>query len=412
MAARSTVDGASAAQQSGEEYLTNQARSSLQFSLLYFDGKGGAANEDKYRLLIDGARFADDHGFSAIWTPERHFHPFGGMYPNPSVTSAALATITKRVQLRAGSVVAPLHEAVRIAEEWAVVDNLSNGRIGISFASGWHADDFALHPSRYTNRKQLMVDAIRTVQGLWSGERILMENGAGRRVEVQIFPRPVQKKLPFWVTCSGSRDTFALAGSLGAGVLTHLLGQSIAELESKISLYREELAKSGYSGRGHVTLMMHTFLGQDTEAVRQEIRKPFSEYLASSLSLIQKQLQNNTTDPSASLLPWRRSPARTRGPASLKSGGMDKADTEELVNYAFDRYFDTAALFGDPAKCLPLLHCLRATGVDEVACLIDFGVQVDSALNALEYLDYAKQLFEESEKKSEIAEVKSFNEQL
>ena len=112
----------------------------LQFSLLYFDGKGGALAGDRYRLLVEGAKFADKHGFTAVWTPERHFHEFGGLYPNPAITSAALAMITERVQLRAGSVVIPLHNPLRVAEEWAAVDNLSQGRVGISFASGWHAD--------------------------------------------------------------------------------------------------------------------------------------------------------------------------------------------------------------------------------------------------------------------------------
>src|SRR5215212_2173828 len=114
---------------------------SIQFSLLYFDGKGGAQRRDKYRLLTEGAKFADTHGFTAVWTPERHFHPFGGLYPNPSVTSAAIAAVTERVMIRAGSVVAPLHHPLRIAEEWSVVDNISGGRVGLSFASGWHAVD-------------------------------------------------------------------------------------------------------------------------------------------------------------------------------------------------------------------------------------------------------------------------------
>ena len=87
---------------------------------------------DRYRLLLEGAKFADREGFTAVWTPERHFHAFGGLYPNPSVASAAIAALTTRVQIRAGSVVLPLHHPARVAEEWALVDNLSQGRVGIS----------------------------------------------------------------------------------------------------------------------------------------------------------------------------------------------------------------------------------------------------------------------------------------
>ena len=67
----------------------------VQFSLFYFASDEGENAADKYRLLLEGAKFADRNGFAAVWTPERHFGAFGGLYPNPSVTSAALAAITR-----------------------------------------------------------------------------------------------------------------------------------------------------------------------------------------------------------------------------------------------------------------------------------------------------------------------------
>ena len=68
-----------------------------------------STQQNKYRLLLEGARFADQNGFVAVWTPERHFHAFGGLFPNPAVTSAAIAAITEKIGIRAGSVVSPLH---------------------------------------------------------------------------------------------------------------------------------------------------------------------------------------------------------------------------------------------------------------------------------------------------------------
>src|SRR3954471_10644405 len=129
----------------------------MDLSLFYF-ADDSAADGDRYRLLLEGARVADANNFTAVWTPERHFHPFGGLYPNPSVTSAAIAAVTERVKIRAGSIVAPLHHPLRIAEEWSVVDNLSHGRAGVSFASGWHATDFALKPGSYLGGREVFRD--------------------------------------------------------------------------------------------------------------------------------------------------------------------------------------------------------------------------------------------------------------
>src|SRR5206468_8221040 len=112
------------------------------FSLMFFGSDEGAAARDKYEMVIAAARYADEHDFTAVWVPERHFTRMGSLYPNPAVLHAALARETKRLRLRAGSVVLPLHNPIRIAEEWAVVDNLSGGRVELSFAPGWNPGDF------------------------------------------------------------------------------------------------------------------------------------------------------------------------------------------------------------------------------------------------------------------------------
>ncbi|HZB47126.1 MAG TPA: MupA/Atu3671 family FMN-dependent luciferase-like monooxygenase, partial [Pyrinomonadaceae bacterium] len=347
------------------------ANREVDFSLFYFASDDGAGGADKYRLLVEGAKFADRHGFAAVWTPERHFHGFGGLYPNPSVTSAALATVTERIGLRAGSVVLPLHNPVRVAEEWAVVDNLSKGRTAIAFASGWHADDFVFAPENYEARKEVMREGIERVRRLWRGESVTVRGGAGRDVEVRVFPRPVQPELPVWVTAAGDADTFRLAGEIGANVLTHLLGQSFEEVREKIAAYREARRAHGHGAdEGRVTLMLHTFVGRDREAVREKVYGPFCNYLRSSFGL------------------WRGL-ARSMG-QDVDSADFTEDDTRRLLERAFDRYFETSGLFGTPANCLRMVERLKAIGVDEVACLIDFGIDADSVMRGLRRLDLVR----------------------
>jgi natural product biosynthesis luciferase-like monooxygenase protein len=344
----------------------------MDFSLFYFASDDNTGGDDIYELLLEGARFADEHGFSAVWTPERHFHAFGGTYPNPSVTSAAIAAITRRVEIRAGSVVIPLHDPLRVAEEWAMVDNLSKGRVAISFASGWHANDFVLAPDVYENRHEVMYRNIELVRRLWRGEPVMRRTGAGNEIEVRIHPRPVHPELRFWLTAAGNPETFRTAGRLGANLLTHLLGQTVAELSEKIKVYREAWREHGHGpGEGHVTLMLHTFVGEDLEAVREIVRAPFSNYLRSSISLL-------------------RDSARSLG-RDLDSGHVTEADMEAVLAHAFDRYFGTAALLGTPDTCLPMIERLKAARVDEVGCLIDFGVNQKKVLASLPHLTTLKE---------------------
>jgi natural product biosynthesis luciferase-like monooxygenase protein/amino acid adenylation domain-containing protein len=343
----------------------------MDFSLFYFASDENEAVVDKYQLLIEGAKFADRNGFTAVWTPERHFHAFGGLYPNPSVTSAVVAAITQQVKIRAGSVVLPLHNPIRVAEEWSVVDNVSKGRVGISFASGWHSQDFVLAPHNFGRRKDVMMRDIEAVRKLWRGDSILVPVPAGNEIEVKILPRPVQPELPIWLTAAGNPETFSLAGEIGANLLTHLLGQSIEELAEKIAIYRQAWQRGKHgSGAGHVTLMLHTFIGDDLEIVREKVRKPFSDYLKSSVGLMQDMRRSLGYDP------------------SIEPSG---ADIDLITAKAFDRYFGTSGLMGTPETCLEMVERLKGIGVDEIGCLIDFGVDYDAVMTGLSYLNVLRE---------------------
>jgi len=350
----------------------------MDFSLFYFASNDEANGAGKYRLLIEGAKFADTHGFAAVWTPERHFHAFGGLYPNPSVTSAAVAAITKNVGIRAGSVVAPLHNPIRVAEEWSVVDNLSNGRVGISFASGWHARDFVLAPDNYKNSKEVMFRSIEEVRKLWRGETLEFVDGTGKQSPISIVPRPVQKELPCWVTAAGNPDTFRMAGDRGFNLLTHLLGQKVEDLAAKIKIYRDARKSAGFDpATGHVTLMLHTLVAGTREEAREAVREPLKKYLQSSVDLIKNS-------------PWSF-PAFTNRPGitdmkSIDLNTLTPEEMETLLEHSFDRYFETSGLFGTPDQCANFATQLQQAGVDEIACLVDFGVDPDLVLENLSLL--------------------------
>jgi len=330
--------------------------SELGFSLFYF-GADNSTQGNKYDLYLSAAKFADKNGFEAIWTPERHFNPVGALYPNPSVLNAALATITNNIHLRAGSVVLPLHEPLRIAEEWSVVDNISQGRVGIAAASGWHNIDFVFNPAHYEDRKRVMSEGIKELQSLWRGEKVLRQDGNLNEVAVEIYPKPVQAELPLWTTSPGNPATFVEAGKLGTNVLTHLLGQTIEELAEKIELYRKSLARHGHDpSSGRVTLMIHAFVGDDLQEVMDKARGPFIDYMNAHLSL---------------MIPWLQS-------MGVDTDTVGENDLESIASFAFERYVNTASLIGTPESTVKVAQRLKEIGVDEIACLIDWMDNVNA----------------------------------
>ncbi len=343
----------------------------LKFSLFFFSGDQDSNPQDRYRMVMEGAKFADQYNFEAIWIPERHFNKFGGLYPNPSVLAAAISATTNRVHVRGGSVVAPLHHPVRIAEEWSVVDNISQGRCGISYGSGFHPKDFILNPEGFDDRRNIMFETIDQVRKLWGGEWYQGKAGGGETMKVQIFPKPFSHELPLWLSTTRSKETFTDAGKLGVNVLTALLRLSIDELEERITIYRNSLEEHGHDPEsGVVTLMLHTFIESDFDQVKNHAFAPLKEYLGSHLE-------------------------HTMAVSEEKTGGqsftINDDEIEELIRHAFDRYARHNSLLGTVDSCTPILKKLQRIGVNEIACLIDFGVDLEPMLSSLLHINKLKE---------------------
>lgn len=326
-----------------------------------------------YDLVLRCARFADEHGFHALWMPERHFDPFGAPYPDPSVLAAAVAATTRRIRIRAGSVVLPLHDPLLVAERWAMVDNLSRGRVDVSLASGWHSHDFVVAPTSYDGRKQILADRLGELRTLWGGGAVSRVDGTGTTVQVSTYPRPWQPHLDVWLTSSSNPATWEAAARLRANVLTALLEQNVDEVAAKARLYRATRAAEGLDpDGGEVTLMLHTLVGEDVGQVRELARPPLQRYLRAHIDLFEKLVRSRGLD--------------------INLDTVTEQDKQMLVEVAFERYFTTNGLFGTPESALERVAAMVDAGVTEVACLVDFGVAHDTLLDHLDHLRRLKDL--------------------
>lgn len=338
----------------------------LDFSVMFFGAD--KCKDQKYDLYLDTAKFADKNDFTAIWTPERHFGEFGGAFPSPSVLGSALAAITDKIDIRSGSVVLPLHDPIRVAEEWSLIDNLSKGRVGMSIASGWQPDDFVFYNADYKNRHKDMKAKIEDLKNLWNGNPLVRKNGLDTDFAIKIRPKPIQEELPLWITAAGSPATFKYAGEIGANLLTHMLGQSLEKLAENISIYHESLVENGYNVEDKkVTLMLHTYIDSSKEKASNISEKPFKDYLASSAKLME--------------------------PLAKEIGIDINTDLEELINLAYKKFSKENTLIGSPESCQDMLFQIQSIGVSEVACLVDFGVEREKVLAGLEKIVEAKDLY-------------------
>jgi phenylacetate-coenzyme A ligase PaaK-like adenylate-forming protein len=215
---------------------------------------------------------------------------------------------------------------------------------------------------------------IDTVKRLWRGETVPMDGHDGSTVNIRTLPRPIQPELPIWLTSAGSPSTFVQAGSLGANLLTHLLGQSVDELGANIVRYRDAWKAAGHAGEGRVTLMLHTFLDRDSTTAKEAARQPLKGYLGTAAGLLKNM---------ASAFPTFAGSGKDADEA-FKS--LTDDELSQLLDMASARYLETSGLFGTPKDAADMVERVSALGVDEVACLIDFGVDTDAVIGSFDLL--------------------------
>ncbi|MEW2071353.1 LLM class flavin-dependent oxidoreductase [Streptomyces sp. NPDC007346] len=180
--------------------------------------------------------------------------------------------------------------------------------------------------------------------------------------------------MPLWITAAGSPRTYALAGELGAGVLTHLLGQSLEQLEESLAGYADALTEHGHGvERERVCVMVRTHLGPDRHRALALARDPLKEYMRSSLSLFG--LQSAT-------------PTGAGGDSAGTGTDVNAGDAalEELLELAYQDFSRERCLLGALDDAMSLVEKLAAIGVDEIGCLVDFGIGTDEVLRGLRTL--------------------------
>ncbi|TRW90029.1 MupA/Atu3671 family FMN-dependent luciferase-like monooxygenase [Candidatus Methylobacter oryzae] len=341
-------------------------RPPVSFSFLFFsDVRKDIADREKYEFTRDVTLFGDREGFTAIYLPERHFFEYGSVFANAAIVASYLIPQTERIRFRTAGISLPLHHPVEVVEAWAINDILSNGRIDLGFGSGWQIKDFVLSPGTYENRRDVCHQRIPVVQKLWRGESVNFIGPQGEEIPIRVYPRPLQPELNVWLLAVQSDAAYIYAGKQGYNVFTMLSGADLDAMGKKFALYRQAREQAGYDPQtGIISLMLHTFIHENKQTVENAIKKPFTEYIKSFLD------------------------AHVASGLGSSKGVNDigEAEKAKMLEYAYHRYSKTAALFGTVEEAKQVVDHAIQVGVNDIACLVDFGVDYAMVKSSLPHL--------------------------
>jgi probable F420-dependent oxidoreductase len=219
---------------------------------------------EEYRDIVELSRLAETLGFDSIWVSEHHGSS-DGYLPSLLPILAGIATATERVQLGTGVILAPFHHPLRLAEDAAVVDQLSDGRLILGLGLGWREEEFRMFGMPTKERVRRTSETVEILRKAWTGDRFSHEGRVFRFDDVRITPRPAQDPGPPIYLGGMVEASIKRAGKLGNGYI-----RSRGDLEStkQAIAWAEDGAREGGKDPAELgfAFLQNAFVWEDGDA--------------------------------------------------------------------------------------------------------------------------------------------------
>ena len=302
--------------------------------------------------ILDEALYAEEVGLHSAWIGEHHFSTLG-VLSCPDLLLAQVAAKTTRIRLAPAVTVLPLHHPIRVAEQWATLDLLSNGRVDFAAGRGYDRREYAPFHVSFEDNQAIFEEGMEIVRLLWASESPISYRGKHYRFDdVAITPRPVQRPIPSYVA-SFSRPSIELAGRLGCNLIVapFAAAMTFGGLRQVADLYHETCARHGHSGG---RLMCSYFLhfadsAADEEAARARQIRYYKECATAAFP----------GDPATA-------PPSYRYFVEI---------VDRLTNVRPQDLGENSVLLGSPAQITDTLKKVEAAGIAEVILYVNVGLK-------------------------------------
>lgn len=219
----------------------------------------------------DQAAFAEANGYQSFWLPENHFGD--GALPDPLMLLASAATSTSSIQLATTSYLLTLRNPLQAAEQVAVLDQLSGGRVLLGVGRGYAPEMLRAFHVPVAEKRRIFAWTLDLMQKAWSGEAISLDGDPEHAV--MVHPRPVQRPHPpIWVAAFGPK-ALAQAGRMGLPYLSSPM-ESLKTLADNYAQHRQASVTEGVKPAGIVPLMRTVYVSRDAAEVAQ-LRQRFEQ---------------------------------------------------------------------------------------------------------------------------------------
>ena len=289
-----------------------------------FGSRPGLSEAESFQegfRLVDAA---EEMGLDGVWLAELHFNPTRSVLSAPVVVGSSIATRTKRLRLGMAVHVLPLSNPLRIAEEIATLDQISEGRFEFGVGRSGFARSYDIYGVPYVESQERFREALDIILEAWKGEPFSYEGEFYTFDGATVWPRPYQMPHPPLRIAANTAETFTRLGQQGHPIFVGLRGMDIPELQGHLKEYRRSWREAGHDGDGDVSLRIPVYAADTEKAALAEPRDSIDAYFNRMGSLLRDAAS-----------------ARANADATLRQGRADR-----LATMSYEEMLETKVAFG------------------------------------------------------------------
>lgn len=297
----------------------------------------GSDQAGAFRDVLELADAAEAWGLHGVWLGEMHGNPARSVLSAPLVVASAIAARTRRLRVGTAVQLLPLHHPLRIAEEVATLDHLSQGRFEFGIGRSGSPRAYDAFGIPYTESQARFAEALEIIREAWKGQPFSYQGMFYRFENVTVCPRPYQVPHPPIRMAATDDATFARVGRMGLPIFVGLRRTDIPELRAQIRTYRAAWREAGQAGEPDVCLRIPLYAGATESAALEEPRESITYYFRRQAELTQAVVGRAGT-----------------GPAELR-----QAQAARLTELSYDEILKTKVAFGTAQGLIDRLAELR-----------------------------------------------------
>ena len=314
--------------------------------------------------LVDGA---ERWGLDAMWLGELHFDPARSVLSAPLCIASAIAARTQRMKIGLAVQVLPLCHPLRLAEEAATVDQISNGRLIFGVGRSGVARTSEAYGVPYAESRERFAEVLDIVQKAWTQDTVSYQGKFHHFDDVTVVPKPYQQPTPPIRVAATSADTFVSIGRQGLPIFVAVRYETAAEIAPQVAAYRKALASSADPARGGVFLRVPAYLAPSDAQARSEVEPSLIHFYRQQAALLAD---------------------------SARRAGVDGADrraqtARRLETMTYEEALKGTVLIGSPGSVAGRLEELRQElGLDGVLMELNCGGKIphENVMTALRLL--------------------------